>query len=268
MQDEFCTGRLDAGAEGLKVGELLAPVLGIAEGRVMQHDDAAEAAIAERDQLLLQRSHLPFADGATGEAGRCGAGSGNADQRDVAAQPDEGELVVALERRFDGAAVAQIRVGHVGRPLTDGLLPIQRDIGVVIAGYDRDLVGRAEAADPACCVIELAGERDVDDVAGHRDVVGRGGGHVLGQGLEDWCHIEVLPVQGPGQEAKDALVQQLADAAVRQRSDMGIRQMRQCEHFASRAASLYMPPFMWPAAAGVKKSLIRSRVRVAGSFLA
>ena len=101
MQDEFRTGRLDAGAEGLKVGELLAPVLADRRRAGDAADDAAEAAIAERDQLLLQRSHLPFADGATGKSGRCGAGSGNADQRDVAAQPDEGELVVALERRFD-----------------------------------------------------------------------------------------------------------------------------------------------------------------------
>src|SRR5262245_32892677 len=96
MEDEFRAGGPDAGAEGLVVGEFLAPVLRIAEWRMMQHDDAAEAALAELNQLRLERRKLLRANGAAGKTGRRRTGRGNADEGDIASQPDEGKTIRAL----------------------------------------------------------------------------------------------------------------------------------------------------------------------------
>ncbi len=110
----------------------------------MDHHDAAEAFAAELRQQLFGGGDLRVAQGAGRKQRRLGHAAVQADQRDRPAPAHRREDLEIGGRRL---AVAR----HVGAPQARAPRATAcRDIDVVVAGNDRDLVRRAERS-PATC---------------------------------------------------------------------------------------------------------------------
>ena len=102
-----------------------------------------------------------------------------AHDRHLAPSPDERETELGLGRqRLAG-------LGHVGGPLIEGLLWRDGHIGVVIARHHRHPVRRPQSLQPVGRLGELVRQSEIDQVAGHRDVVGRGCLDIRNQGRQN-----------------------------------------------------------------------------------
>ena len=129
-------------------------------------------------------------------------------------------------RRAGADAVA----AHVIAPVRGGVLDRVAHIGVVIARHHAHVVGRAEPRQPFPGRREFLLQRDVDEVAGDRDVVGRRGSQVVHQGFQRFGAVAHEPPPVPIDEAERALAGQLAKTRDRHGPEVRIRQVRQGEH--------------------------------------
>ena len=103
------------------------------------------------------------------------------------------------------------------------------DIGVVIAGNDGDVLRGADALQPRPRRREFRLQRQVDEIAGHRDVVGPLRPDVGDQRVQHLAAVVFVAVAGPVEIAERALAREIAQPRRRQRRQMRIRQMRQRE---------------------------------------
>src|SRR5690606_10408751 len=95
---------------------------------------------------------------------------------------------------------------------------------------DGDPLARAQTPQPLAGAGEFLGQGYVDQVAGHRDVIGVTGGDVIDDEVEDSAQMDVLPILPPGQPPGQALVEQAADLVDRPARQMRVGKMRQHEH--------------------------------------
>ena len=103
------------------------------------------------------------------------------------------------------------------------------NIGIVIAGNHRDPVGWTDALQPCPRRHKLGFERQIDEVAGDRDVVRRLGLHIRNQRVQHVAPVELAAVARPVEIAEHAFAHKFAGPRPRQRRDMRIGQMRQRE---------------------------------------
>ena len=170
-------------------------------------------------QLPIERIELRAAEPAGGHQRRCRHRRGYADQRQRPAPAHE------RKRRAVGLGIAaQIWLEGV-----DEMMPRGAHIGVVIAGHDRDLLRRADAFEPRLRRLELRLQRQIDEIAGHRDVVRPLRLQVGDQRIQHLAAVIFVAVAGPVEIAKRALADEIAHPRRGQRRQMRIGQMRQRE---------------------------------------
>ena len=99
----------------------------------------------------------------------------------------------------------------------------------MIAGNDSDLLRRADAFEPGLRGLELRLQRQIDEIAGDRDVVRPLRLHVGDQRIQHLAAVIFVAVAGPVEIAERALAGEIADTRRRQRRQMRIGQMRQRE---------------------------------------
>ena len=108
------------------------------------------------------------------------------------------------KRRFCAGAVA----AHIFFPF--GHLFFRRaNIGIVIARHDRDVVRRADTGKPRTRLREFVGQREIDEVAGDRDVVGPLRPDIGNHSVQHIAPVEGLPAALPVQIAERALAREL-----------------------------------------------------------
>jgi hypothetical protein len=111
-------------------------------------------------------------------------------------------------------------------------------IGVVIAGYHRDPLRRADAFKPGLCRGEFRLQRQIDEIAGHRDVVRPLRLHVGDQRVQHLAAVIFVAVAGPVEIAERTLAGEIAKPRRGQGRQMRIGQMRQRESIGhSRSAA-------------------------------
>ena len=192
-------------------------------GRVVQQENPAGMVVGHRIEQARQPAQLALAEPPGGESGRrrhCGR---HADQGHRPAPAQERERVAL------GPAAVGTVAAHVVGPVRPGLAPLHLDIGVVVAGNDRDGIGRAQLAQPARGLHELGRQRDVDQIAGDRDMVRRLGAHVLDQRVQHLAAMDAIAAALPGQVAEHPLVHQRPRRDARHRAQMQVRQMGEAE---------------------------------------
>jgi hypothetical protein len=103
-------------------------------------------------------------------------------------------------------------------------------IRVVIARHEGDVARRSERGEPSARRRVFAGKRDVDEVAGHRDVVRRPRFEVGRDAREHLGAMDAMALAPPVEKAGCTFAGELGQPRRRQRPEMGIRQMREHEH--------------------------------------
>ena len=106
---------------------------------------------------------------------------------------------------------------------------MQPHIGVVIAGDGRDPLRRPKRAQPFGGKHELLGQAEIDEVAGHRDVVGLPLDDILGQHIEDVAAMHELPPAMPIHIAEHALAEKVAAPRPGHRAQVNVGEMRESE---------------------------------------
>ncbi len=102
---------------------------------------------------------------------------------------------------------------------------MQPHIGVVIAGDCRHPVWRAKLMQPVGGEQEFLRQPDIDEVSGHRDVVGPALGNVAGQDFENIAAMNELPPAMPIDIAQHALAHEIAAARPRHGAQMDVGEM-------------------------------------------
>ena len=149
-----------------------------------------------------------------------------------------GAVGIALDNPISAsvAAPAQIRKAlavvafHIRAPMLAAGRRRAPHIEIVIAGHDRDLRRLAERMQEGAGVEEFRRQRDVDEIAGERDLVRRlrlQVGDQIGQGLHA---VDRLAPPMPVEEAERALARELAHAGAGQGADMRIGKVRENGH--------------------------------------
>src|SRR5215510_12279449 len=148
--------------EGVAVGEPTAAPLGLGLWWMMdQHDAEPAGMLAEesREARKLRRAEP------AGGAERCRRHRRrHADEGEWATHPHEWKL-----RRRVGHNVA----AHVFGPVQLWMAPLRPHIGVVVAGHDSDVLRGAEPREERARGRKLSREREIDEVAGDRNLVDR-----------------------------------------------------------------------------------------------
>ena len=171
----------------------------------------SSSAAAKRIELLLA------------ERARCHEWSGRQrrgerDQRDRAAP--------AQERK--GAALSAIVAAHVFAPVLDRPALRPRNIDVMIAGNDGDIGWRPQLVQPRLRPHIFGRYREIDEVAGHRDMVGGGRLQVARQRLDHLAAVDKFALAVPIDEAEAALAGELLEP--RPRGKMQIGEVAEHEH--------------------------------------
>ena len=108
-------------------------------------------------------------------------------------------------------------------------LRVDPHIGIVIAGDGGDAFWWPKCAQPFSGKHELLGQAEIDEVAGHRDVVRLPLDDVLGQHIEDVAAMHELPPAMPIHIAEHALAEEVATARPRHRAQVNVGEMRESE---------------------------------------
>ncbi len=226
VQHELGAVFRDQAAERPGVDEALEAVGALHGRRVMDQHDAEQAFVRKMRERVGKSHQLIGAELAGGEERRGRQRGGKPDQRRGPAPAHIGKRTRPAVRRAGADAVA----AHVIAPVRGGMLDRVAHIGVVIARHHAHVVRRAEPREPFPSRREFLLQRDVDEVAGDRDVVRRRGAQVMHQGFQ---HFGAVPDEAPPvpiDEAERALAGQLAKTRHRHGPEVRIRQMRQHEH--------------------------------------
>jgi len=103
-------------------------------------------------------------------------------------------------------------------------------VDVVIARHQGDVARRPKRREPGARRRVFARERDVDEVAGHSDVVRRLRFEIRHDAREHVAAMNEPALALPVEKAGCTFADQLGQSRRRQRSEMGVRQMRENEH--------------------------------------
>ena len=123
---------------------------------------------------------------------------------------------------------------------------MQPHIGVVIAGDRRHLARGAEMMQPFGGAHEFLRQAEIDEIAGHGDVVRLLLDDVAGDEVEDLAPMHVFPPAMPIDVAEHALAQQLAAPGARHRAQMDVGQMGEGEHGEGCACLMLSPDTKGP----------------------
>ncbi len=118
-------------------------------------------------------------------------------------------------RRTNGKRSSAVVAAHVVAPdMPPAIGSTRADIDIVIAGNDGDVVRRAERcrARRARAAI-FVGQREIDEIAGHRDVVGRCAFRSRVTRVENVRAVDVFALALPIDEAEAALAEELRKLA-------------------------------------------------------
>ena len=179
-------------------------------------------------QIAIERIELRAAKPAGGHQRRRRHRRGDPDQRQRSAPAHEWK-----RRAVRRGITAQILPERAGETM-----PRRPHIGVVIAGNDGDPLRRADAFEPGLRRGELRFQRQIDEVAGHRDVVRPLRLHVGDQCVQHLAAVIFVAVAGPVEIAQRTLAREIPKPRLGQRRQMRIGQMRQRERFGhSRSAA-------------------------------
>ena len=88
---------------------------------------------------------------------------------------------------------------------------------------------------------ELLGQAEIDQIAGHGDVVGLLFDDIAGDEIEDLAPMHVFPPAMPIDVAEHALRHQLAAPHARHRAQMDVGQMGEGEHGTWCLRGLWLP---------------------------
>lgn len=229
-EDQFRTGARDDLAERRRVGQTLVQGT-VARGRMMDQHDAEGVFSAERFERLRQRIELLTPKLAGGEKRRSRQPGGKTDDRQRSAPAHE-----RIGRLAHGVAEQEI-------PPREMCARVAAHIDVVVAGNDRDLLGQPELGQEREPDGKFGGQRQVGEVAGHRDMVGYLRleiGDDLGQHVLAVMHPAFDP---PVEIARRPFAEELRQARLRQRRNMRVGKMRKDEH-----CRLHEFPISTPAA--------------------
>ena len=112
-------------------------------------------------------------------------------------------------------------------------LGVEPHIGVVIAGNRGDLVWRSKMVQPFGGAQEFLGKPEIDEIAGHRDVVGFLLDDVAGDKVEDLAPVDEFPPTMPVDISKHALRHEVAALGPRHGAQMNVGEMGEGEHEGS-----------------------------------
>ena len=179
---------------------------------------------------------LVLAEEAVRHEGRRRARAGHADQRHLAADAEIGKGV-AVGRRI--LAVSR----HPDAPGTADLVEGARHIGVVIAGHDRNVLGRPERFQPELRQFDLAVERQVDEVAGDGEMVDAHGLDVGDDRADHAIMHDVAAMALPVDVADHALGREVPIGYIGKGTEMDVGDMGEPEHhaFLGYAAEAFHP---------------------------
>jgi hypothetical protein len=113
---------------------------------------------------------------------------------------------------------------------------MQPDIGVMIAGNRRHARRRSKMMQPFRCAYEFVWQAEIDEISGHRDVVGLLLDQIMGEQVEDLAPMHELPPAVPVHIAEHALRHELASPRPRHGAQMNVREMGEDEHGAARGS--------------------------------
>ena len=204
-------------AEVCAVDEPLEAPRRLAGRRMMDHDDAEKPLASQRSSTASQASCSPPSrpvamNGAVGTA---------LDNPISASGP---------RRRRNGNAVLRLRRRAYKRPNGAAVTRGLAHIDVVIAGHQGDVLRRSQRFKPGARRWIFGRQRDVDEVAGHRDVVGCLCLEVGDDARKHVAAMDQAALAPPVDKAGRAFADELVQARLRQRPEMRIRQMREHEH--------------------------------------
>ena len=108
-------------------------------------------------------------------------------------------------------------------------LGMQSHIGIVIAGDRRDPVRGAEMMQPFGGEKKFLRQPEIDEIAGHRDVVRLPLDEIAGEHVKNIAAMHELPPAMPIDVAEHPLAQEVAPAGPRHRAQMNVGQMGEGE---------------------------------------
>src|SRR5579863_6340228 len=143
------------------------------------------------------------------------------------------------------------------------------DVGVVIARREAHVDGIAERPEPGRGRGLFGGQADVEDVAGHGDVIGPMPQDVADEAAQQIHVMGAIAAAAPIDIAEAALAHQLDERGFRQRADMRVREMGEGEgHWYDRlsrdAGALWAREVLTPRLALASASALH---RLPGSIL-
>src|SRR5262245_38593442 len=128
------------------------------------------------------------------------------------------------------------------------MMPFRPHIGVVVAGHDSDILRRPKPREERARWRKLGREREIDEVAGDRDVVDGLRFEVGNDALEHVGAVKVSATLLPVDVTADPLAHELERRGRRQRRKMRVRQVRQHEgRHQDNSKSGYELPMRMPA---------------------
>ena len=215
-----------AGEAGTYRGRIGKPLVrgALPAGRVMDQHHPEQPLLAEFVELAAEPFELRMADPAGRHEGLGGNGSGDADQRHVAAPAHEGE-------GMGGGDVATRPIAaHIIAPVQERVMGGGTHIGVVIAGHDGNVGAGAQNLEEAQRGVVLVRQADIHQIAGHRDMIGRLLLDVGEQQVDRIGGESVPAAPAPVQHAEDPLACQFVEPGAGQRPEMGIGEMGEHKH--------------------------------------
>jgi hypothetical protein len=106
-------------------------------------------------------------------------------------------------------------------------------IGIVISGHETYVRSRPQFIEPAARVLEFRRQRDIDEIAGHRDVVGPLAPEVAHDRRRHVAAMDGAALAKPVEISGEPLRCELGDPWPGQGSEMRIGQVCQHEHVAT-----------------------------------
>ena len=111
--------------------------------------------------------------------------------------------------------------GHVVAPVLRRSVCHLPQVDVVIAGNDGDVLGAADGSEPVAGALILDRQRQIDEVAGDGDVVGRLRFQVARDLIENFAAMDMFALAVPIDEAEPALADELRQPRLQRHMQIG-----------------------------------------------
>jgi hypothetical protein len=230
VDDKLGARVADQSCETARVNEAAPKVPGGDFGRMVQHDDTDKTAPGGFGEKFSGGMQLALAQISRGNEQGGGNTRRQADQGDIAANPQIGE-------RLAGTRLA----GCPGREGAREIWQGAAHIGIMIAGHETDILGRTQGFQPRAGEMELSRKTKVSDVPCHRDVTWMMGLYIRDDLLQHPHVVDAGAGACPVQIAGDTFADELAPARARQGSEMRVGQMGKKEFYAGDVLLLVAP---------------------------